>query len=171
MNPADPIDPNEDLDDDLETETEAEAEAESEPEPAYDPGEFDEFLGRVTTKTSSGRKPAPLRRRTATVKIDPALCLPDTFHSKFKLTLVSLNSNDEKKALQAGTDGQTVAFAMTKMAIKKFNGRPLQRHHVDLIWEALGTSGRSAVTNVFMAHCTGANDKALGKSLASVEIG
>ena len=157
----DPTDPTDATNEELELEADANA---------FSPDAFDEFYKRHTAKASTGGKPAPLRRRYATAIVDPSLCLPGAFGAKFKLKMGSLNSNDEMKALQTGLDGQSVAYAMCKKAICEFNGRKLRKHEIDMLWEALGTAGRSAVTAVFMSHCTGADEQALGKSLASVEI-
>lgn len=144
----------------------------AEPVPSiFDPSAFDAFMDRVSTTVSDGGAPRTIRRRTATVTVDHRLCEPGLFTEPFQLTVEGLSSDDELAALNSSNDGQSIAFNMTKRAIREFNGRKLKAHEKQVLWEALGLAGRIAVLNAFMHHCTGADDVLLGKSLKAVEIG
>ena len=144
----------------------------NEPVPSiFDPGAFDAFIDRVSTTVSDGGAPKTIRRRSATVTIDHRLCEPGLFEEPFQLTVEGLSSDDELAALNSSSDGQSIAFNMTRRSIREFNGRKLKTHEVQVLWEALGLAGRIAVLNAFMHHCTGADEVLLGKSLKAVEIG
>lgn len=134
------------------------------PDPALvDPNALDRLVAKMSTSASSGEGPKRIQRRSHTVVIDPAICELDTFDAPFKLRLEGLSAEAELEAYRSG-DSTTAGLTMAKKAIREMNGKPLRKSQIDLIWECLGMSGRMAVVNAFMVHCTGV-DSGLGKSV------
>lgn len=139
---------------------------------SFDKGAFDRFMDRAAPKMSEGGQAGgAMRRREATCTIDHRMCEPGYFDAAFQITVSSLTSADELDALKAAGSETSIGHVMAKRSVRSMNGRPLSRVEVDLLWEALGFSGRVAVMNLFTVHCTGADGASLGKSLNSVEIG
>jgi len=141
------------------------------PPTVFDPGAFDRFLDRVAPTIANGGAGAAMRRHEASAIIDHRLCEPGMFDAPFKVTVASLSSDDELAALKNATSQTTIGHIMAKASIRKMNERPLKSFEVDMLWEALGFAGRVAIANLFMKHCTGADEALLGKSLNGVEIG
>lgn len=138
---------------------------------SFSPGTFDSFMDRMSSKASDGGRPKSIRRRVATVTIDHRLCEPGLLVEDFRLEIQALDGETELAALGNTSSGEAASFAMAKSSIRKFNGRALQKHEVDVLWEALAFGGRTVVTNVFVMHCTGADETILGNSVRQVEIG
>jgi hypothetical protein len=141
------------------------------PAPVFEAGAFDAFMAKVSTKASSGNMPAETRRRRVTFTMDHNRCEPEMFKAPFRLTLMGLSSSAEKKAIESSSDSTAAGFAMAKLGLVAFNGRPLKPSEKDALWDALGFAGRTITTNTWMKHCTGLGDQsdleaALGESLA-----
>ena len=129
------------------------------------------LMQKLTVKASDGVAPKGIRRRTADVPIDPALCEPDTFDAPFTVGIESLPPAMEMAAMKEGGDGVTIGLALAKRALRTVDGRPLKKVEIDVLWDALGFQGRLVVCNAYLAHCTGVADGgALGKSLG-IEVG
>lgn len=137
----------------------------------FDAGAFDRFLNRAAPSISEGGAGQAMRRREASTVIDHRICEPGYFDAPFRITVSSLSSADELLALKNAGDQTAIGHVMAKSAVRKMNGRNLKSFEVDMLWEALGFAGRCAVANLFMQHCTGADDALLGKSLSGVEVG
>jgi hypothetical protein len=152
---------------DSETSPDPASASEPAPKPASTFSEsFKQVVARQATSASSGDAPKTIRRRRATFTIDHELCEPGVFGEDFKVTVEGLSAAQELDALKSGSDGASMGFAMAKLSIREFNGRPLQGHEREMLWEWLGFAGRTAVTSEYMKHCTGVGDGAsLGKSL------
>lgn len=141
------------------------------PPATFDPNAFDLFMKRAAPTIADGGSGQALRRREASTVIDHRICEPGLFDAPFRVTVSSLNSADELAALKSADSQAAIGHVMAKASIRKLNDRPLKSFEVDMLWEALGFAGRVAVANLFMKHCTGADDALLGKSLSGVEVG
>ena len=129
------------------------------------------LMSKLTVKASSGSAPKGIRRRTAEVPIDPALCEPDTFDAPFTVGIESLPPQQEMEAMKAGGDGVMLGLALARKSLRTIDGVPLKRVEADVLWDALGFQGRLVLCNAYLQHCTGVKDgAALGKSLG-IEVG
>ena len=137
----------------------------------FDPGAFDAFMKRAAPSIAEGGSGQAMRRREASTVIDHRLCEPGMFDAPIRVTVSSLNSADELDALKSAGSQAAIGHVMAKASIRKLNGRALKSFEVDMLWEALGFAGRVSVANLFMSHCTGADEALLGKSLSGVEVG
>ena len=137
--------------------------------PDADPTALKRLVDKFSTKLSDGTMPKGIQRRKATVVIDPELCEPDTFDGPVVIGLEGINAAAELDALKGASDGASAGYAMARKAMRTINGQPMKKHEADLVWEALGFSGRALVMSTFLEKCTGASGAALGKSLGITE--
>jgi hypothetical protein len=136
----------------------------------FDPNAWKKALEIAAPPISAGGTGQALRRREADVVIEHQLCEPGYFTAPFKVGLRALSSDDELAALKQATNEMSVGHFMAKRSIVALNDQPLQGHERDLLWEILGSAGRTAVINAFSKHCTGMDGELLGKSLAAITV-
>lgn len=156
-----------------ETSTVEERKLASSSEMDFNPRAFDQFFERFSASVSSGKDPEVMRKTRATFVIPEELQRPDTFNGPIKIGLEELNSADEEQVLlklPPQVNEQSMSVALAKRAIVDLNGRRLQSHEVDMVWDALKMGGRIAAGSIYILHCSGMNEAHLGNSLDSVEL-
>jgi len=161
--------------------------AEKEANPTFAASVVDQIMARASSKEGES---TDLRRRGCTITIFPEQCLPGYLTEPIKVGIVELTSDEELRAyrasggvtMQVDADGvpqggkevgvpqQALAVAFGREAMRTINGRVLTRDEKNTFWEILGMTGRVAVGLNYMAHCTGAAEGFLERSMASVEV-
>ena len=154
-----------------------------------DPSEWKRFVAAHTKSASEGGPPPEIRKRHVVVTLYPEMCRPDTFRAPIEVKLRELDSAQERNAqlsvtaaTQAANDDEdpegrdpmmvTSAFSMAlaRAAIVAVNDVAVASHEVNMLWEAIGFSGRQILGEMFMLHCCGADGKAAQKSRTSFRI-
>lgn len=78
---------------------------------------------------------------------------PDTtYDGNISIALVHLTSTEEVDAIRiAGGDGARAKLELAKVAMRGFNGRPIDRARMEEqeIWERIGSKGRNILMAVF----------------------
>jgi len=139
---------------------------------SFDPKAFDRLFDKLSKPASAGETPEPMRKRRAKFVVGKSVVRPGTFDSDIQLTLEELNSNDEEEVLATlvTSSPASMSIALAKKALVEVNGRRLQPHEIDIVWDAISFGGRTAAGNIYLAHCSGADEATLGNSLMSVII-
>jgi hypothetical protein len=139
----------------------------------FDPKEFDRFLEKRMVKASEGKEPQKTTPRSVGVLIPIEMCRPHSFSKDIRINVTELSPRTEEEIMRKtnspGMDG-VFLIALAKRAIWGMNGRRLEFHEVDMVWEEIGMSGRMAVLNAYLEHCTGIEEVSLKKSFTNVAI-
>lgn len=154
-----------------------------------DPSEWKRFLAAHTKAASEGGPPPEIRRRHVVVTIFPEMCRPDTFKAPIEVKLRELDSAQERNAQLSVTAAAVAAsgdedpesrdpmmvtsafsMALAKAAVVSVNDVAVASHEVNMLWEAIGFSGRQLLGEMFMLHCCGADAKAAEKSRRTFRI-
>lgn len=159
--------------------------------PKLDGQAFAKFLAKNSAQASSGALPS-MRRRKVYVTIYPEMCRPNTFDGPIEIGLEELDSASERKAYLSVASsspriaegapediesrdptmvGAAFSMALARLALVELNGYRLQPHEAEMVWEALGLSGRQVCGQVFLEGACGMDQDVMAKSRASVRVG
>lgn len=140
---------------------------------------MDRLLGRLPKGMDalSGKKPL-IRPREVTFLFDGSAGAPEIFtdadtgdYLDVEITVRSLSSADEIEALSGISNNIGAApYALAKRSLHAVEGKPLNSEGRDLIWEALGSTGRQLVLMAFQGLGGGASEAAMGKYRSSFSI-
>lgn len=141
-------------------------------------GTVSALMDRVSGKLSEGGQAKGLKRRTATFLLKKELCEPDAFEEDITVEIGGLSAKEEHEALKDAGDGASTVFAMAKLAIRTIDGEVVRREARNVVWDALGFGGRTAVVNHFATHILGnitaseeGSESPLSASLGKPELG
>ena len=116
-----------------------------------------------------------IRRKTRTFVLDGQSCSPDLFvdesgdYYDFEVTMRSLSSAEEIRALDGVNEPGAVPFALAKASLYAMNGQVLKGDRKDFFWEAFGMQGRQICLMAFQ-HIGSASGAALGKFQRSISV-
>lgn len=143
---------------------------EAKPVPKRRSGVLAVGMSRTGGDSLSTRKEMPKARATVTIPADA--CLPGLFDDDFELTLRSLDSKEDLKAMaKAGENVASLPFWYAFYSMEAVNGEPIidgeaQR---EWLWEALG-SARQIVIGTYASSILPARGS-LGKAIAGIRVG
>lgn len=86
------------------------------------------------------------------------------------ITVREVGSAEEIKALNAGETPQEAPFLLAKAALYKLDGKVIPPHLKNMVWEGLGSTGRSAVIMAF-GEMGGSSEAMLGKYRSTLTVG
>lgn len=124
------------------------------------------------TSESGGKGLSGLPSKKITFVIDHNACRPGVFDADFKVTLESLNSNQELAAAKESKgDSTAMAFIMAKKSMSHVDGVKIDSAvgEDEFLWEALDQSGRMLVVSMFAKVGT-PDDESAGKAEGSLEV-
>lgn len=150
-------------------------ESETTAEKAQPPKRARGALRAAMERNTSGNSLGSVRglpRRRVTFTIDKDACAPGVFDDDLDVTLLSLNSDTELKAIRdCKGDPTSLAFLLARASIHAVNGEPLNdaEGEREWFWEALGNGGRTIVVSMFGQFGT-ADAESQGKALRSLRV-
>lgn len=140
---------------------------------------LDQLFGRMPSGMDalSGGK-SLIKSREVTFLFDGSAGAPGIFtdsegnYLDVMLTVRTLSSAQEIEALSALGEGNIMGapYALAKQSLVAVEGKPLKTESRELIWEALGSTGRQLVLMAFQQLGGGASESAMGKYRASFTI-
>jgi len=113
-----------------------------------------------------------LPRRKATFTIDKDVCAPGVFDDDIDVTLISINSDMELKAIRdCKGDPTSLAFLLARASVYAINGEPVNdaEGEREWLWEALGNGGRAILVGMFGQFGT-ADAESQGKAMRSLRV-
>ena len=114
-------------------------------------------------------KTEPFRRYLSFTILADA-CLPGFFAEDFELTIGSLTPDDEVRSAGAAKgDAFAMGHQMARRSLVAFNGEGINRAdgEDEVLWSALGPTGRGIVLSMFTQLVTPSED-AMGKAQATL---
>lgn len=121
---------------------------------------------RATTDHTG--KGGSLRRRRMKITVDKNVCDPGAFDDDFDVVMVSASTDVELDALKTcGDNPAAIMFEMVKQCIVSLDGEPVLLDSRDVVWEALGTAGRSLLVRKWNELCGNMDADALKKANGS----
>lgn len=133
-------------------------------------GTLARLMKRATSDENGGG--GEIKRRRFRFIVDHNICEPGMFDEDFTLVLSSPSSETELAAIKAaGSDPGGMLFEMVKRCMISINGDTISDHDLSrhTVWEALGTGGRTMITNLF-AELTQPSPEAMGKARTSTKM-
>ena len=119
-----------------------------EKEPAYSSSALEDAM-EATTSNEPGAAP-PTMHRECTFRVDHNVCSPNTFREDFKLTLRSLSSKQETRAVKGVSEPIEVGTALAKASLHALNGTPLKgKDEKDWLWDHLAPGGRQITIGMY----------------------
>lgn len=139
---------------------------------------LDQLFGRLPAgmEALSGKSQI-IKPREVTFLFDGSAGAPNIFidqngdYLDVQITVRTLSSAEEIEALGSITNNVGAApYALAKRALYAVEGKPLKADQRELIWEALGSTGRQLVLMAFQNLGGGASEAAMGKYRSSFSI-
>ncbi len=104
-------------------------------------------------------------RSYVTFDVDADSCSPGMFAEDISLTLESLTSGEEMKAVGSAQNGSDVMHLQAKASIYMVNGTKIDQNAREFLWEALGRARQVVI--LMYAEIGAAPPAALGKAQAT----
>lgn len=150
-------------------------------EPRRTKAALDAFMGRISGDHE--REAAPLGRDAIKITIQPHHCRRGAFTEPFEITLVELDTKQEKRALRysmitveedgdkvSGGSAESLYLGLAFEAIAEFNGVAMTSDEKRQVWEAMKFGTRVSIGLAYNQHIAALGDGTQGELEKSIVV-